>query len=292
MKSMTGFGSGTARFARPGQRGSVSVEVKSVNQRFLDLKFALPKEYVPWEGDLRKIVQDVAARGRIEVYVSRTVPGHARVKVDQDLARAYVEEWRKLKKSLRLAGDVDLSFLQGIAELFRTKEPASHPEAELPAVRRALADALRQLERARVREGKNLERDMRSRVRHLEELAAVMEDRSRQSLRDTRQRIEERMRELLNGKADEARIVQEAAFQAERSDVTEEIVRLKSHLAGLRELFDAKEPIGKRIEFLLQEVQREVNTVASKSADLTLTRCAVEAKGEVEKIREQVQNVE
>ncbi len=292
MKSMTGFGSGSARFSGAGEHGSVSVEVKSVNQRFLDLKLSLPKEYVPWEGELRKLVQGTVARGRIEIFVSRVLPGRARIAIDQDLARAYVEEWKKLKKGLRLAGDVDLSFLKGITELTRTKDPVCHPAAELPAVRRALVTALHQLERARVREGKNLERDMRKRVRRLEELAGTMVECARRSLRDTRRRIEERMRELLDGKADETRIVQEAAFQAERSDVTEEIVRLQSHLAGLRELFEFTEPTGKRIEFLLQEVQREVNTVASKSSDLALTRNAVEAKGEVEKIREQVQNVE
>jgi uncharacterized protein (TIGR00255 family) len=286
---MTGFGSSTARFAGP---GGVSVEVKGVNQRFLDLKVALPKEYAPWEGDLRKLVQAKVARGRIEVYVTRNLPGEARVAIDRDLAAAYLDEWRKLKKSLRLPGEIDVSFLKGLTDLYRSRDPVAHPEAEIPAVRTALVKALEELDRARSREGKHLERDMRARVKRLESLAVSMAERARQSLENTRCRVEERMRELLEGKADPSRIVQEAAFLAERSDVTEEIVRLQSHLAGLRDLLGAAEPVGKRIEFLLQEVQREVNTVASKSSDLALTHGAVEAKGEVEKIREQVQNVE
>ncbi|MGH7858620.1 MAG: YicC family protein, partial [Candidatus Binatia bacterium] len=214
------------------------------------------------------------------------------VEIDLDLARAYVGEWRQLQKRLRLAGEIDLSFLRGIAELYRTKEAEARPDAEQAAVRSALAEALRQFERARVREGKHLARDMRARAKRLERLAARMAGRTRDSREATRKRIEERMRELLGAHAEESRIVQEAAFQAERSDVTEELVRLRSHLAGLRDLFGVSEPVGKRIEFLLQEVQREVNTVASKSNDLALTRFAVEAKGEIEKIREQVQNVE
>jgi uncharacterized protein (TIGR00255 family) len=292
---MTGFGAGRARLDSGAGPGRVIVEVKSVNQRFLDLRLLLPKEYAPWEADLRKEVQAVVSRGRVEVNVSRSTArtDRPRVVADLALARAWVEEWRRLKKSLRLPGDVDLSFLQAAgADLFRAAEPESRPDAERPAVRRALGDALRQLEASRRREGLHLERDMSSRVGDLDRIGRGMTKRAEASLEATRRRVAERMRELLQGNVDENRIVQEAAVQAERGDVTEEIVRFRSHLAGLRELFRHPDPIGKRIDFLLQEVQREVNTVASKSNDLELTRLAVEAKGEIEKIREQVQNVE
>jgi uncharacterized protein (TIGR00255 family) len=291
---MTGFGSATARLGSGAQQGSVTVEVKSVNQRFLDLKLSLPKEYASSEGELRGVVQAAVARGRIEVYVSRTAARDAlKVEIDEDLARAYVAEWQRLQRKLKIPGEVDLSFLRGLTEIYRPREPkAATPENELAVVRKALEGALKQLDKARDREGKNLESDMRGRIRTLDGLATGMADRVKASLEDTRKRIEERIRELVGGEADEMRIVQEAAFLAERSDVTEELVRLKSHLAGLLELCGKAEPVGKRIEFLLQEVHREVNTVASKSSDLALTRLAVEAKGEVEKLREQVQNVE
>jgi uncharacterized protein (TIGR00255 family) len=290
---MTGFGAATVRLGARTQ-GSISVEVKSVNQRFLDLKLSLPKEYAIWESDVRKIVQEHVARGRVEVYVGRSVSGNDRppIELDENLARAYVEEWRRLKRTLRLAGDVDLGLLRGIPDLYRVRDVAAVPETERPLLARALTGALRELDRSRLREGKHLAADMGERIRALETFAAEMAERAAASREDTRRRIAERMQELLDGKVDEARILQEAAFQVERSDVTEEIVRLRSHLGGLRDLTAAEDAVGKRIDFLLQEVQREVNTVASKSSDLRLTQLAVEAKGEVEKIREQVQNIE
>jgi len=293
VKSMTGFGSSTVSLGAR-SRGSLTIEVKSVNQRFLDLKLSLPKEYVAWEADVRKTVQERVSRGRVEIYVGRSVAGddRPRVEVDEALARAYVEQWRRLKRTLKLAGDVDLSLLKGIPDLYRARDAVSVPDGERRLLVRALAGALDELERSRLREGKHLADDMRARIEALEKLASAMAGRAEASRTDTRRRIEERMREMLEGKVDEARIVQEAAFLVERSDVTEEIVRLRSHLGGLKDLLGAAEAVGKRIDFLLQEVQREVNTVASKSSDLALTQLAVEAKGEVEKIREQVQNVE
>jgi len=290
---MTGFGAATLRLANRA-RGAISVETKSVNQRFLDLKLSLPKEYAPWEADVRKLVQERVGRGRVELYVSRegAANGRPRVEIDEDLARAYVTEWRRLKRTLRLSGDVDLALLRGVPDLYRARETTDAPAAERAALVRVVGKALAELERARLREGANLAADMRARTHSLEKLAVLMAERADVSRLDTRRRIEERLRDLLAGSVDEPRLVQEAAFQSERSDVTEEIVRLRSHLTGLRDLLEADDAVGKRIDFLLQEVQREVNTVASKSSDLRLTQLAVEAKGEIEKIREQVQNVE
>jgi len=290
---MTGFGAASLRLGAR-SRGSVSIEIKSVNQRFLDLKLSLPKEYAAWESEVRKLVQERVGRGRVEIYVGRSVAAddRPRVEVDEDLARAYVDQWRRLKRRLRLAGEVDLSLLKGIPDLYRAREATAVPEGERAVVVRALSRALVELDASRLREGKHLADDMRARIRALDKLASGMAERAEASRHDTRRRIEERMRELVDGKFDEGRILQEAAFLAERSDVTEEVVRLKSHLGALRDLLDSEETVGKRIDFLLQEVQREVNTVASKSSDLELTHLAVDAKGEVEKIREQVQNVE
>jgi uncharacterized protein (TIGR00255 family) len=293
MKSMTGFGAAQVRLANR-ERGAISVETKSVNQRFLDLKLSLPKEYVAWEADIRKLVQERIGRGRVELYVSReaSTNGRPRVEIDEELARAYVAEWRRLKQSLRLAGDVDLALLRGVPDLYRARETSAAPAAERAALVRVVGKALRELEKSREREGANLAADMRARVHSLEKLAVLMAERADVSRLDARRRIEERLRELLAGNVDEPRLVQEAAFQVERGDVTEEIVRLRSHLSGLRDLIEAQDAVGKRIDFLLQEIQREVNTVASKSSDLRLTQHAVEAKGEIEKIREQVQNIE
>lgn len=294
MKSMTGFGAGRARVDTPLGQGIVSVEIKTVNQRFFDARIVLPKEYAPFEAECRKIVEKIVARGRTEVNVGRTLTRRAvpRIEIDLELARAHVNAWRRVQKTLHLPGEVDLGVLRGVPELFRSGEAVARADAELPSLRRALKAALRQLERARVREGKHLERDMRARIRRLERIVARMKPQADQALRAVRSRIEDRMRELLAENVDEARVVQEAAFQAERGVVTEEIVRLGSHLSGLRDLFRAPGPVGKQSDFLLQEIQREVNTIASKSNDLGLTRLAVDAKAEIEKLREQVQNVE
>jgi uncharacterized protein (TIGR00255 family) len=293
VKSMTGFGAATAPLGAR-SRGFISVEVKSVNQRFLDLKLSLPKEYAGWEGEVRKAVQDRVGRGRVEVYVGRSAAGNERVRVeiDEDLARAYVDQWRRLKRKLRLSGEIDVSLLKGIADLYRPRENSTVLRSEHSVLLRALSRALTELDRARVREGTHLADDIHERIAALETLADGMAERAAASRDGARRRIEERMREMIEGKVDENRIVQEAAFQVERGDVTEEIVRLRSHLGGLRDLLGRDDAVGKRIDFLLQEVQREVNTVASKSSDLRLTHLAVEAKGEVEKIREQVQNIE
>ena len=291
---MTGFGAGRARVSTPIGQGLVSVEIKTFNQRFFDARIGLPREYAPFEGECRKILEKVVLRGRAEVNVSRVLSRRAtpKVEIDLDLARAHVNAWRKVQKSLRLPGEVNLSVLRTIPDLFSASEPELRLDAELPALRRAITAALRELERARIREGKHLGRDMGERVRRLERIAAGMEAQAEHALSAVRTRVGDRMRELLDENVDEARIVQEAAFQAERGVVTEEIVRLGSHLSGLRDLFQSSGPVGKQIDFLLQEVQREVNTVASKSNDLGLTRLAVDAKAEIEKLREQVQNVE
>ena len=292
MKSMTGFGSASAPIARAA--GAVAVEVRSVNQRFLDVKMQLPRELQPHEAELRASVEASVSRGRVDVAVHRNAgrTGKPVVEIDERLARAHVEAWRGLARRLQLSGTVDLAFLQGRGELLRVTEEKAPLTAELRAVQRALALALREHDRARRREGKALERDLRGRVTALAEITRGMAERARAGAVEARRRLEERMRELLDGRVDEARLAQEAAFQVERADVSEEIVRLGSHLDGLRKLLAARDPTGRRIEFLLQEVGREVNTISSKSNDLGLTELALAAKGEVEKLREQSQNVE
>lgn len=290
---MTGFGAATVNLDNRA-RGAISVHAKSVNQRFLDLKVSLPKEYAAWEGDVRKALQDRLERGRVEVLVSRDCgpEERPRAEIDEVLAKAYVDEWRRLKKKLRLAGSVDLALLRSAPDLYRAREASAAPEAERTALVRAVRQAVEELERSREREGEHLASDMRQRIDVLAGLARGMGERAQASREITRKRLEERIREIVEAHVDESRIVQEAAFQVERTDVTEEIVRLASHLQGLRDLLAKTDAVGKRIDFLLQEVQREVNTVASKSGDLPLTQLAVEAKAEVEKIREQVQNIE
>lgn len=287
---MTGFGAAQARV------GDVvlSVEIRSVNQRHLDVKLNVPREYGPWEAELRGVVGAEVARGRAEVFVGRSTAGGGRgIALQHDVAAAYVKAWRELKREFDLAGELSLDLLRGRSELFQAEGRNADPEEELVTVRKLLARALSAHTRERKREGTHLRRDMESRTRSMLDLMTKMRRRSRDVVPHMRERLEKRLAALLaRDTVDPARLAQETAILAERADVTEELVRLESHLKGLRGLLGTGEPVGKRIEFLLQEVNREINTVGSKANDLEMTQLVVDAKAELEKIREQVQNVE
>jgi uncharacterized protein (TIGR00255 family) len=291
MRSMTGFGAASATI--PG--GRVSAEVRSVNHRFLDARVVLPREYAQWEGDLRELVRTVAARGRVELVVSRAASGdnRFRVEVHREVAREYVKVLRRLRKEMNLAGEVDLRLLSGLPDLVRVTELPVDAAREMPGVRRAVRGALAALDRDRQREGRCLGQDMRVRVQKLERLLVRLRRALPDVIASVKQRAGERMRRVAGGiDVDPQRLAQEAALLAERADVTEETVRIASHLGALRDLLRSSEPVGKRVEFLLQELHREVNTVGSKVGDLRVAGLVLDAKAEIEKLREQVQNVE
>jgi len=290
LNSMTGYGAATV----PIPQGRLTVEVRTVNQRFLDLRVTAPREYAAWEPACRELVRTRVARGRAEVSVHRQAPARARARVVLDLeaARDYAAAWRKLAHELGLRGEPELAQFQ-IPEVFRTVEQPLDAASEFPAATRALTLALARLAASRRQEGRVLARDMRGRLDRLAAIERAIRARAGTYAAESRARLVERMRKILaDTTIDEARIAQEAAYLAERSDVTEELVRLASHLAALRPLLASGEPVGKQIEFLLQEVHREINTIGSKVNNLEVTRLVVEAKGEVERLREQVQNVE
>ena len=287
---MTGYGSATV--AVPA--GRVTVEVRSVNQRFLDVRVSTPREYAAWESVARDTVRRGVERGRLEVHVGRNAPSSTRTRVVVNLAaaRAHVSAWRRLRRELNLPGEIDPALLQ-VPDVFQTVELPGDVRSEFPAASRALERALGLLDRERRREGANLQRDMRARVRRLTVIERAVRKHTANALGPIQAKVTERMQKLLKGApVDGARIAQEAAYLAERSDITEERVRLRSHLQELSRLLDGRGAVGKQFEFLLQEVHREINTIGSKVNNLEVTRLVVEAKGEVEKLREQVQNVE
>jgi len=288
---MTGYGQ--AQWQRGGR--SVSVEVRAVNQRFLEVKLNMPREYFPWEAELRALVQEHVARGKVDISIFRGGSNGSDVTVEANvaLAKQYVAAWRRLQQALHLAGDIDLSLLQGRSELLKVVERRGDAGAEIDAVRTTLRRALQAFNRDREREGRTLTHDMTARVRRLRQLQQGISRRVAQLMPQLAARLRQRLATLLEGKdIKEERIAQEAAVIAERSDVTEELVRLQSHLAALADLLRGREPAGKKLDFLLQEVHREFNTIASKSADLEVTNRTLEARSEIEKLREQVQNVE
>jgi uncharacterized protein (TIGR00255 family) len=289
---MTGYGAGAADAAT----ARITVEIRGVNQRFLDVKVNLPREYAAWEAEIRERMRTVAERGRVEVAVVRTaVPArrHYRVGVREDLARAYVGAARRLGRSLRLDGAVTLADVLRLPELFEVSETAPSFDPERGALRRALARAIAGFERDRRREGKHLQQDLLARAR---DVRRITEDVRRRvpAVRETMEaRLRERLAKLDGLPAMEPeRVTQEIVGLVERGDITEEIVRLESHLGALAAALVATGGVGKRVEFLLQEIQRELNTIGSKAGDLTITGLVVDGKAQVEKLREQVQNIE
>lgn len=291
MRSMTGYGSATL------QRGgrSLTIEVRAVNQRFLEVKLNMPREYLPWETELRGIVQAHVARGKVDVSINRGANGggEVAVEVNEALAKAYVDGWRKLQRSLKLKGEIDVSALLGRSELMRVVERREDPEGDIEPVRATLLKAVQAFNRDREREGKALGKDMSQRARRLQQLRVQIHARVDQLAPEFAARLRQRVANLLEGRdVNEERLLQEVAMIVERSDVTEELVRLESHLTALSQLPRSTEPMGKRLDFLLQEIHREFNTIASKSADLEVTNCTIEARGEIEKLKEQTQNVE
>ena len=292
MRSMTGFGAGAA----DGAGARITVEIRGVNQRHLDVRIAAPREYAAWEGDLRDRVRARAERGRIDVTVVRQAVATRRryhVAVRQELAVAYVEAARALGRRLRLPGEVMLVDVLRLPELFEVAERPPDLRRELPVVHRALAAALAAFTRERDREGRHLQRDMRGRVATLRGLVRRIRTRVPVIQEASRQRLQNRVSRLLAGiDMDAARVAQEIGALVERGDVTEELVRLDSHLGALGAAVKEAGPAGKRIEFLLQEVLRELNTTGAKTADAGVIGWVLAGKAEVEKLREQVQNVE
>jgi len=292
VRSMTGFG--TAAAAVPG--GRLVAEVRSVNARFLELRINLPREHQGAEAELRELAQKAVERGRVDLVVRREGSGRTSVRVEPDLemARATVEAWRRLKKQLNLPGDVDLALLRASGgDLLRSVQDQPDVEQELPALRRAVGQALAQHTRERHREGANLAKDMKQRWKNLTQLHRDFTRLAREMKPLLTERLTARVTALLGDQGfDEGRILQEVALAVDRSEINEELTRLASHLESLSSLLRESSGVGKRLEFLIQEMVREVNTIGSKANHLPLTQAVLAAKSEIEKLREQTANVE
>ena len=289
---MTGFGAAT--FEVEGQR--FALEIRSVNHRFLDVQLRLPRALGRFEAELRAELKRRFARGRLDLTV--TPPGGGagvqRVRVDPAVVAEYVSAAAELQRSQPVAGVLDLTTLlalPGVASFVEAELPEAALRAGIGAALDAAADAL---DAMRAAEGEALARDLRERLDRVDELAAALDARSGDVRAAVRERLRRRLAELAAeaGAFDEARAAQEVALAAERLDFTEEVVRLRSHVAQFRALLGSGEPVGRRLDFLLQELGREANTIGSKAADAPLSHLVVELKAELERCREQVQNVE
>jgi uncharacterized protein (TIGR00255 family) len=292
MRSMTGFG--RAHLERDGVR--VVAEVRALNQRFFELKLSLPRGWGEHEAQVRKMVQSTVSRGRVEVFMRYTATKAPPVKlqVNEKLAKLYITELRRLGKQLNLNGRLGMETIMQRPEIFHVIEDEDdqlHHGVKLGF--EALEQALKKLETERIREGNSLKRDFSRRIKKILAAMPKIEKLSAEARVEVLAGFQDRVKELLGElPVNEKRLYEEAAGVAQRGDITEELTRLRIHLDALTELLERAEPIGKSIEFLLQEINREVNTMGSKSQKAGLSQLTVEVKGEAEKMREQVQNVE
>lgn len=291
LKSMTGFGEGLASAA--GIR--VTVEVSSVNRKQLDINVNLPRNLITLDAQVQKLVRDDFSRGRISgiVRVDAAAGSAGSVKIDSKLATQYVDGIRKTAARLKLADDLGaetIARLPGVVAVEQDTLDADHVSAVLEA---ALTKALRGLSRMRAAEGKALEKDLRDRLGMLDEMARSIRRLAPSVVSSYRDRLFQRLEEAgLENLATDERIVKEIALYADRCDISEELTRLKSHLAQARKLLRSTEPVGRTLDFLCQELFREINTVGSKANEVEITRQVVAFKTELERIREQVQNIE
>lgn len=291
IRSMTGFG----RQQAPWLDGSVTVEVRAVNHRFLEIACRLPRTLNHLEDAFKKAAQQVCTRGRVDLTVTvqggkgRTVA----VTVDRSLAKQYYQALRDLKKSLKMSGSIDLALIAGLRDVVSvTDQPAEDPKlAKL--IQQLAGQALQDLAAMRKREGAALAKDMRDRLRTIRDHRTAVAARMPQAVQESFERMKTRIEKLMGDEGpDGPRLLQELAIYADRGDITEEIVRLDSHMVQFEQTLNHAESAGKTLDFLLQEMGREVNTIGSKANDAEIAGHVVRMKTELERIREQVQNVE
>jgi uncharacterized protein (TIGR00255 family) len=291
IKSMTGYGRREAASAS----GSVAVEARSVNHRFCEVVTRLPRGLAMLEEELKRLVQRTCARGRIEliVTVSSGRDGAKRLSLDRPLAAQYHRVLRDLKQHLKLPGQVDLALLAGFRELFSTSDQAVDEKKLAASVKKLATQAVADLDRMRRSEGEALARDVRERLHTIGDVVEVVRTRVPSVAQEALDRMKLRIEKLVAGDApDPARLRQELAVFADRYDVSEELTRLDSHLEQFASTLESREPVGRTLDFLLQEMGREVNTIGSKANDAQIAAQVVQLKSELEKIREQVQNIE
>ncbi len=292
LTSMTGYGHATYE----DEAGSLQVVATSVNHRFLELHLRLPEGWMALEARLRKKVPTFCRRGRITItieYVRRDAG--LRYEINRDLIAAYVTALRQIKEDFSLAGDVDVRTIAALPSLMLPLPSAPVPLTETLAAQAeaAVEGALRAMIHMRQAEGRQLERDMTERLDDLDRCLSEIESDAPAVVERIRQKLLSRIEEIKGlSPLDPTRLAQEVVFLLSRADISEEIVRLRSHLQQYRSLLTAEEAVGKKLDFLLQEMAREVNTILSKAGEVAVSSLALHMKAEIEKLREQVQNVE
>ncbi|HEX8247524.1 MAG TPA: YicC/YloC family endoribonuclease [Pyrinomonadaceae bacterium] len=292
MKSMTGFGRG----AFTGENFSVSVELKTVNNRFLDVHLRLSQELQSIEGTLRKLISNRLVRGRVDVNLTYERTSEINYELNRPLIAGYLSALKDLQGEFELSGEPDLNFVARLPNVLQPKKD-DLSEDFTSGVEKAFEIALDELEAMRQTEGESLRSDLNSLLGEIENRLPSIEKEAANVAEEFRLRLTKRIGEMLAKtdaqiELDQARLAQEIAYLSDRSDISEEISRLKSHIEQFRAILSEEKDVGKRLDFLTQELNREANTILSKTNNLTVKENGLAIKSEIEKIREQVQNVE
>ena len=289
---MTGFGRAEC------QDGDYSykAEIRSVNNRFIEVNTRLPKAFLDLELPLKKLVKSHCARGSINVTITLANangnPGDWEIKPNLPLASQYVEALKEIQTSLGLEGKVNIDSIIGLRDIIKA-EPVTIDPAKESLLLNIAESALASLQKMREEEGKYLQNDLSERIDTIEKHAEQIKTRQPEIIQEYKARLKEKIKLLNDGiEIDESRLAQETAILADRCDITEEITRFVSHLKQFRKLFESTEPMGRKLEFITQEINREVNTMGSKSSDIQVANLVIEIKSALEKIREQLQNIE
>lgn len=291
LKSMTGFG----RSEYTGAECKISVEIKSVNHRYLDLGMKMPKKFNPFEAGIRNLLKKYIQRGKVDIYINyeNFQEGKVALKYNASLAADYMAAFAAMKEQFGIENDASVSFLARCPEVLTMEQVPEEEDTLWELLADVIEKAVQQFVKARVLEGDHLRTDLLSKLDALVELLSFVEERSPQIIGEYRQRLEDKVRELFdNPNIEDSRILTEVTLFADKICVDEETVRLKSHVETMRAALLTGGAVGRQLDFIAQEMNREANTILSKSNDLQVSEKAIALKTEIEKVREQVQNIE
>jgi uncharacterized protein (TIGR00255 family) len=288
---MTGYGRGE----KANEIYSVTIDLKSINHRYLEFYFKIPKAYYFLEDRLRRDISSKIARGKLEVIVNieRFNPAASLVELDKTLLNSYITAIQGMKKALKLKGKLQLSTVINLPNIFKLNQPEENQDKLMTVIGETVTEAVNSLLKAREAEGISLCKDLQARITFLGKLRNDLLVLAPDVVANYQEKLVKRIQELAGGvDVDPNRLATEIAIFADKSDINEELVRTQSHLQQFIEALQLTEPVGRRLDFIIQELNREINTVGSKANDLRITQIVIEFKAELEKIREQIQNIE
>lgn len=291
IKSMTGYG----RVEEMVDGRKITVELRSVNHRYSDYSIRLPRYMLFLEERVRKTAAEYITRGKVDIFISVEAfdDTDRDIVLNEALAGSYLRALQKLRDSFGLRDDISVSSVARYSDVFKTENKEADEEKDWEDVGKVLYAALDSFNSMRIREGERICRDLLDRVEYMKELAQKIDERAPEIVKDYEARLYEKIKEVLGEReVDDARVLTEVAIFADKVAINEELVRLSSHFEEYSIILNSDEPVGRRLDFLMQEINREINTIGSKSNDITVAKIVVELKAELEKLREQIQNIE